>query len=472
MLDLIKRIFAPTATRSLDAAASGRRWSARSSIANLNSDIFAGGMNIRRRAAYYARNNPHAAAGINSLVGNMVGTGIVPQPQHPDPAVRAMLSELWGRWTSVADVSGRTDFYGLQAQATRSMIEAGEALLRFRLLNGVLKVQQLHPDQLPLDHNRDNPDGSRIRGGVELDPDDQVVAYHLYRRRPNDAAFNAVGLPGELVRVPASEIIHLFLSYEAGQTRGLSWLAPILSKLSELDQFDDAQLLRQKISAMFAGFIVDPTGDAAGLGGTNTADTEGVLEASLEPGTLQRLDPGQDIRFSEPAELGEYAAFVKAQIRAVATGLGCTYEQLSGDYEGVTYSSVRASLVEFRRWIEQIQHSVVVHQMCRPVWERFVRMAALRGEIPAADFDRDPAAFLDALWLPPKFAWVDPKKDAEAEILQIEAGLKSRRMAVSELGYSIEQVDAEIAADRARETALGLSFSAPAPAPAQQDPAE
>ncbi|HRO13084.1 MAG TPA: phage portal protein, partial [Amaricoccus sp.] len=66
-------------------------------------------------------------------------------------------------------------------------------------------------------------------------------------------------------------------------------------------------------------------------------------------------------------------------------------------------------------------------------------------------------------WLPPKWDWVDPLKDARAEIEQIEAGLKSRTQALAERGFDVEQVDAEIAADRARERELGLSFASAAP---------
>ena len=39
-------------------------------------------------------------------------------------------------------------------------------------------------------------------------------------------------------------------------------------------------------------------------------------------------------------------------------------------------------------------------------------------------------------------------------------GLKSRTQALAERGYDAEQVDAEIAADKAREQSLGLSFGA------------
>jgi capsid protein len=60
-------------------------------------------------------------------------------------------------------------------------------------------------------------------------------------------------------------------------------------------------------------------------------------------------------------------------------------------------------------------------------------------------------------------------KDARAEIEQIDAGLKSRTQALAERGYDAEQVDAEIAADKAREKSLGLSFSSTATAPAAND---
>jgi capsid protein len=46
-------------------------------------------------------------------------------------------------------------------------------------------------------------------------------------------------------------------------------------------------------------------------------------------------------------------------------------------------------------------------------------------------------------------------KDASAEILQIEAGLKSRTQAIAERGYDAEQVDREIAAERKREGGAG-----------------
>ena len=83
------------------------------------------------------------------------------------------------------------------------------------------------------------------------------------------------------------------------------------------------------------------------------------------------------------------------------------------------------------------------------------------------------AEYLACNWLPTKWDWVDPLKDANAEIAQIEAGLKSRTQAIAERGYDAEQVDAEIARERDREKRLGLDFrrpGSPAQAPGGADP--
>jgi len=104
--------------------------------------------------------------------------------------------------------------------------------------------------------------------------------------------------------------------------------------------------------------------------------------------------------------------------------------------------------------------------MCRPIWARFMDTAVLAGALRLPGYDRKRGEYLAADWLPTKWDWVDPLKDANAEIAQIEAGLKSRTQGIAERGYDAEQVDREIAAERKREVALGLDFRRPG-SPAQ-----
>lgn len=453
--------------RGFDAAGGGRRWEGAKGVEALNTSILAGATTAARRAGWYARNNPWVASAVQGLVANAIGAGVKARSKHPDAAVRERLHALWQRWTDRADAAGLTDFYGLQALALRAMIESGESFARFRFLDAdeglPLAIDLLDREQVPTDLHREISPGARIRAGIEFDAGGRRIAYHCYRHRPGDAL---APMSMDMVRVPAADMLHLFQPLAAGQLRGITWLAPILLRLHELDQYEDAALVKAKVAALFTGFIRDPDGSVAGL--NNGTAVNGILNVGMEPGSLIPLPPGADIQFSDPADPGDYGAFVKNHIRAIAAGLGVPYELVSGDLEGVTYSSIRAGLVEFRRRIEQLQYAVIVFQFCRPVWERFVRLAALSGAIDARGFDRDPNPWLAVEWLPPKWDWVDPLKDARAEIEQIRAGLKSRSQSIAERGYDSEEVDAAIAADRAREQHLRLSFDNTVPAQAQE----
>ena len=61
--------------------------------------------------------------------------------------------------------------------------------------------------------------------------------------------------------------------------------------------------------------------------------------------------------------------------------------------------------------------------------------------------------------IPPRWDWVDPLKDIQAQVLAIDAGLLSRRKAVEATGYDIEEIDRENAADAERASGLGLTGS-------------
>jgi len=146
--------------------------------------------------------------------------------------------------------------------------------------------------------------------------------------------------------------------------------------------------------------------------------------------------------------------------------LGIPYGYLTGDTAKGNFSNTRISLIEFRRRISAWQHGVLVFQLCRAVWARWMDVAVLSGAIDLPGYDQQRRQYQACAWLPTKWDWIDPMKDASAEILQIESGLKSRTQAISERGYDAEQVDREIAAERKRELALGLDFRRPG-SPAQ-----
>lgn len=449
----LRRLIGKFVTRALDAAGGGRRWSNAKTVANWNSTIQAGNIPTRQRVRFYVLNNPWLTRAVESLVTNLVGAGIKPQSLHPAEATRQALHRHWNLWIDAADAAGVTDFYGLLAIAARAMVIDGEIFVWLRQQGRKgFELVLISADQVDASINRELAGGARIAAGIEFDAAGRRVAYHVLRQAPGETWSMSL----ETVRLPAVDVLHIFAPISPGQVRGLSWAASVLLRLHEIDQIEDAGLMRQKVAAMFAGFIHDPNGSAGDFEGKQTGS---ILDGGLEPGVLKVLPNGADIRFSEPAQVGDMIDFLKLQLRAVAAGMGVTYEQMTGDLSGVNYSSIRAGLLEFRRRVETIQHNVIVFQLCRPVWERFVMTAALTGVVPTADFFARREDYLAVKWITPRVDWVDPMKDVQAEIAAIGAGLMSRREAVAARGYDVESLDAEIATDTARAKRLGLTFN-------------
>jgi lambda family phage portal protein len=187
----------------------------------------------------------------------------------------------------------------------------------------------------------------------------------------------------------------------------------------------------------------------------------------ISPGQVVRLDPGEDVTVGQPADSGAtYEPFQYRTLLQVASALGIPYPYLTNDMVKGNFSNSRLALIEFRRRVSAWQHSVMVFQLCRPVYARWMDAAVLSGAFVLPGYEANRSQFLAANWLPTKWDWVDPLKDANAEIAQIEAGLKSRTQAIAERGYDAEQVDREIAAERSRERLLGLDFRRPG-SPAQ-----
>jgi lambda family phage portal protein len=229
----------------------------------------------------------------------------------------------------------------------------------------------------------------------------------------------------------------------------------VLLRLRELDALTDAQLVRQKIGALLAGFVTDA--DGTSLEGAH----DGGNVASLEPGTMQRLKPGESVTFSDPPQTDAGAeAFQRGIVREIGAGIGIPSFMLDNDMGEVNFSSARVALIAFRRRLEQWQDSFA-HQFLRPVYRRWLTIEILSGRIEAELNEQT----LRCKFIPARSAWVDPLKDSQSTVIALGAGLTSRREAVAALGLNIEELDAEIAADQAREKALGISFAPLPPVP-------
>jgi lambda family phage portal protein len=454
-----------------EGAATGRRMSTWGTAAiGPNASLYSSLRNLRSRSRELIRNNPLVDGGVDSDAANIIGSGINPRWQLDNAGLKKIIQQLWEDWTTEADYYESSDFYGLQTLGARALIDAGEFLVRFIPIrygkyNFVpLQLQFLEADHLDETFNSIEPStGNEIRMGIEIDSSGKRVAYHLFREHPGEYFLTTGARATERVRVPADQVLHVFRPLRIGQMRGRPWLSSIIVKLRELDQYEDAELVRKKTAAMFGGFIVDnqATIEAARmLGRTGTQDSNQSDIVAIEPGTFPVLPLGKDVKFSQPVDVGvTYEVWIKQQLREIAQGMGITYEQLTGDLRDVNYSSIRAGLLEFRRRCMVLQYNTIIFQFCRPTAKVWMDAAVYSGALSIiTDYAQRKRQYLRIKWRPDGWPWVDPVKDQLAEQMAVRNGFKSRSRVVAERGEDVETVDQEIAEDNARADKLGLVF--------------
>lgn len=446
----LKRLRAKAASEMLvrhyEAASMGRRtqgW-ARSS-ADPNAAVGPALVTLREVARDLVRNNPYAESALTTIGDHVVGWGIVAKPRKSNKAA----ADLWKEWaeTTACDSDGRNDFYGLQKLVWRTVVESGEVLVRRRLrrpedgLPIPLQIQVLDPDYLDTSKTETGTNGRQIIQGVEFDALGRRAAYWLFREHPG-AAGSAGGVTS--YAVPAESVLHVYKQSRPGQVRGPSWFAQVLLRFKDFDEFEDATLMKQKIAACLAVITSDPDGTSPGLGTVDDGSSPPI--DSLEPGMIMNVPLGRSIEVVQPPSVREYEPYTKTQLRAIATGLGITYEDLTGDYSDFNFSSARMSRLRHWARVDDWRWRTLIPQFCDPVWGWAMQAASIMGlrDAPAAD------------WTPPPAPMIDPANEGLAYMRNIRTGITTLPEVLRERGMDPESVLKEIAESNARLDKLGI----------------
>jgi lambda family phage portal protein len=425
-----------------DGSSAGRRahgWYAPSSDANV--ELMGSLVWLRNRSRDLVRNNPYAVKATEELVGNGVGTGIVPQSKTGNAGIDKIIDAEWPFFVEACDTPQRLDFYGMQALVMRTMAESGESIVRFRPrlaqdnLRVPLQLQLLEADFLDHARTMGTVNGS-VMQGVQFDLLGRRVAYWIFTYHPGGMlVLNPRG--GILSQpVPADQILHTYRVLRPGQIRGVPWLTPVMLALRDLDDYADAERVRKKIEACVVAMITQPEGiEGSWLGfkGNDPLTTHPV--ESFQPGMTAYLKPGEDVKFNNPPALGGYREYKTTELEEIAAGLGLPYELMTGDLSKVNYSSWRGGQLGFRNTIENYRWLTLIPMFCMPVRRRVIDTLVMLGKIPARAVD-DPAINLYATqWTAPRFESVDPVKDAEAALKDIRMGRITWFEAVLANGY-------------------------------------
>jgi lambda family phage portal protein len=403
------------------------------------------------------RNNPWATAGANKIAEHLVGTGITFQVYRNgkvDDVLNALARQHFDR--TDCDTTGRCDLYGLQLKAARSIVVSGSVLLRRRWrrmsdrLPIPMQLQLLEPDYI--DMSRDGPmavaagsTGGFYVHGIQFSPLGRREGYWLYNAHPGS------GRPASSSStfVQARDVAHIFRADRPEQEHGATWFAPIILRLKDFGDYEDAQLTRQKIASAFAGFVKgDVEGAFPGIGSDDEEDPADREPLDfVESGTVQYLRPGEEITFPSPPGVDGYMDYSKVSQRAIAAGLGVPYEMLTGDLSDVSFISGRLGRLTFKRAVDTWQWLMFIPQFCAAIERWFIEAAEMQGHDVSG---------VSMRWTPPKHEMLDPASEVPANRDAVRSGQKTHSQVIRENGDDPDTFFAEMAEDLKRLDELGI----------------
>lgn len=423
---------------------------------------------MRSRCRDLAINNDYAKRYLSLLNTHVIGPkgillagAIKRRDGLDDREANDLLEDQWQRWCrrGVCDVAGKLSFRDIQALVLKGCARDGEAIIRLVYDSKNpwgLSLQVMDPMLLDELYNETKPNaaGNTVRMGVEVDQYERPVAYYF---RQNYDTYGTTQIGDQLfLRVPADEIVHVYMNEFPTQTRGYPWLHTGVNRLQMLSGYEDAEVVAARIAASKMGFMKQTMGASGYAPSDHEQDGLGRYQREISAGSIEVLPEGVDFTPWDPTHpAGNYGPFVKACLRGISSGLGVSYNSLANDCENVNFSSLRSALLEERDNYQVIQN-FLIENLNERIFSRWLTAAILSRKIAIKPSEEE--RYASVKWIARRWQWVDPLKDVNANIAAINAGLKSRSEVIAEQGRNIDDVLHEFVAENAKAEKVGVSF--------------
>lgn len=415
---------------------------------------------LRERSRDLAMNAPIAAAAVNSVRSNCIGSGLVPRPmvdseylgldRKAGEKIKIQIKNEFALWaeSSLCDVADQNNFYELQQIAFLDWLKNGEAFvlleydeelpympyqLRMRLVEADrVCTKNSYGEYEGLDKKLEN--GNTVMNGIEIDRKGKVVAYHISSYHPGETEsgrmeWNRVERRGK--KTGNLNVLHIFNAERSEQYRGVPFLAPVIETVKQLSRYTEAEIMAAVVNAMLAIFVTTETGDDiekfGGIDGESSDDNKDREQIRLGSGTVTFLKKGEDVKPVESTHPnGSFDAFLTAMATLIGAALEIAPEILLKKF-GKNFSASKGALNESWRAF-MMRRKWFINDFCQAVYEIWFAEAVSKGRIDAPGFFMSPMirkAYTRTSWNGPAQGWLNPVQEVTASVKRIESGLST-----------------------------------------------
>jgi lambda family phage portal protein len=460
--------------QAYEAAEPSRYRKPRRQRRSANDAVRRAGLSIREQAIAQDEDHDLVVGILDTFVTNVIGAKgiqIEPQPRRRDGEIHVefaeQIQEARRDWERYPETTREMNNAAMERLACLTWARDGEVFGQHLSGNVAMldhgtrvpySIEMIDPSYCPIGYD----DASRgIIQGVERNAWGRPRGYWVYKDDPNSVySVGAVSLAG-LKRIAAANMMHVKMTRRIKQCRGVSLLTAALPRLEDLKEYEAAERIAAKIASAMAMYVKKGTPDLFDTGTGNTdADApeyEGKL-AQVAPGMMWvNLAIGEEVGTvdsNRPSNL--LTPFRESMLRAAVSSAKVGYSSASKNYSG-TYSAQRQEQVE-QYGVYLASQGHFIGQWSEPGYLRFLASALASGELVIPS-DVDPLTVDDAEFRGPVQPWIDPGREANANLIMVQAGFKSRAQVIRERGGVPQHVANEIQRERRQDNDREMVFS-------------
>lgn len=403
--------------------------------------------------------NPIGRKYMNLSVDGVVGSdGVYVKPaveidgsEEEINQINEQLEKLFDRWAYEPDrfsVDGALSFELFQQNVEKIRVQDGECFIRIHTINRQIKLEILDTARLQQSNNQHLANGNYISNGIEFDQWHRPVNYYFCRFDPVTYTYST----GDYEVIPANEICHYFIADQQGQERGLPDLVATSKLIEDLKNFTEAALTAKRVSASSMAFITNnnDTTSTDLLGADERDEVTPVYTEYFEAGFIGELGEGQDIKTVTPTNgVDGIDQFTNELMNQISMGLNVTKQALLSDTSNASFSAARLT-EKLQQTTFRTRTNVLISKVLKPIYIAWLKNEMINNSklnLSFSDFDD----LICARYILQKPISLDPVKDIQAELLQLEAGIKSKTQVIAELGGDPVKVLAEVQAEKEKE---------------------
>lgn len=328
----------------------------------------------------------------------------------------------WNEWHRNCDFLENNDFRDFERIALLHYLRDGECFIYLQNAPEGLKLKIINPENIDFNYE----DQRKIRKGIEFDNNGKAIFFYCKKNNQR-----------EYIKIPAPDIIHLKRSLYQDQVRGFSKIAPIMLKIYQSNSYLESIINQANIASRLSLIAMPNEGLGGFDDGSDLSDEQdNQIKAEtieLADGKIYVMNKGFKIESLNQNQSLNIEQFMLILDRQIARALGVSYATYTGDLTKGNFASVRWGVDEERGSFKRLQN-LIIRKVHIPIYERFIENLLMLGEINANQYK---LALQNYSFKTQGFSYIDPLKDTQAQILQIQNGLTTHKKALSDKGVEL-----------------------------------